>query len=714
MAEETVQQRSEKFRDTLSSVLHELSKRNLSYAEAQMLIGSADANASLSKNTIHKVIDADWITVIEEALPYLDIVVRMPGVAIEDVDEILPVEISRHITEKSIRHLAQHTNLIQKIEGDEVTPSRILNVYHEETLFTYENKFVNTLLHRLYAFIEKRYAQIHGTSGVEQNYSLEYTTSFQQETAEGKLAKGKVSLQIELTTPTSVTLTEEELLENERYQKNLERLERIHSIVLSYMGSPLVRTLGRTFIRPPVIRTNAILKNKNLKVALNLWEFIESFEKVGYYFSEDATHQLPADSYISALYSTVAAQYLDFYQSIVGEEDIKRELSRRHLSDIYPEFEDLFNEEDEDEYNIYDSEYRKLVPVSRLLNNKRKLSDDEKRMRIAIAIALAADRTLEENRLAEKRRKAEEELQRQAEEEARARAEADAELARLLGEQAAQEPAPEAPIEEVTPAEEPVTEAPAEEQTLDTEPATEQAPETSDAEPVTDSHSEQSEESHAEPALNGFRPEELAVRYRHSFLSKLIQSDKELQQIYTEIKNLLLSYRGVKARMSFANETFKKAKVHISKLNVKGKSLTVELALNPENYSIQKYHFIDNSAKNPELPMMMKVRSERSLRYCLELIEEQMRVLGLEKDDTYIAQDFTMPYETTEELAKRGLVKVIYGEGTAPADTTVADTLGQITPASETEQAPEAPIEEVTPAEEPVTEQAPETPDAEP
>ncbi|MBR2612329.1 MAG: hypothetical protein IKC72_04590, partial [Clostridia bacterium] len=123
--------------------------------------------------------------------------------------------------------------------------------------------------------------------------------------------------------------------------------------------------------------------------------------------------------------------------------------------------------------------------------------------------------------------------------------------------------------------------------------------------------------------------------------------------------------------MSFANETFKKAKVHISKLNVKGKSLTVELALNPENYSIQKYHFIDNSAKNPELPMMMKVRSERSLRYCLELIEEQMRVLGLEKDDTYIAQDFTMPYETTEELAKRGIVKVIYGEA-APMVSTPA------------------------------------------
>jgi hypothetical protein len=50
-----------------------------------------------------------------------------------------------------------------------------------------------------------------------------------------------------------------------------------------------------------------------------------------------------------------------------------------------------------------------------------------------------------------------------------------------------------------------------------------------------------------------------------------------------------------------------------------------------------------------------------------------MRVLGLEKDESYIAEDFCMPYETAEELAKRGLVKVIYTDGAPVAEAPTED-----------------------------------------
>ena len=121
-----------------------------------MLLGAADSTTSLTRSKISKAIDTDWIDKIEQALPALDIIIRNPSVAIEDVDEILPVELSKHITDKSIKHLAQHTNLILDIKDDEVVPQKILNVFHEETACTYENKFVNTLLSRLSAFVDKR------------------------------------------------------------------------------------------------------------------------------------------------------------------------------------------------------------------------------------------------------------------------------------------------------------------------------------------------------------------------------------------------------------------------------------------------------------------------------------------------------------------------------------------------------------------------------
>ena len=92
-----------------------------------------------------KAIDEVWVTVIEDSLTALEYVVRHPSVYIEENEEIKPIEQSRHITQKSTRHLAQHTNFISKVEGDEVTPNKILNITRDETMLTYENRFVVTL-----------------------------------------------------------------------------------------------------------------------------------------------------------------------------------------------------------------------------------------------------------------------------------------------------------------------------------------------------------------------------------------------------------------------------------------------------------------------------------------------------------------------------------------------------------------------------------------
>ena len=91
----------------VSSFFTALSKKCTLYDEAQMLVGSGESSANLKRSVVHKSIETEWIDRVEAALPYIDTFIRHPYSAIEDVDEILPVEISRHITEKSIKHLAQ-------------------------------------------------------------------------------------------------------------------------------------------------------------------------------------------------------------------------------------------------------------------------------------------------------------------------------------------------------------------------------------------------------------------------------------------------------------------------------------------------------------------------------------------------------------------------------------------------------------------------------
>ena len=268
----------EELKEKAFSVFRTLAKECEPFADAEMIVAAADTNVSLKRNKISRTIEIDWIERIEAAIPALDTIIRFPSVAIEDVDEILPIELSRHITEKSIKHLATHTNLILNATDDEVTPSKILNVYHEETYLTYENRFINTLLARLCAFVDKRLQALSGGSGVEAKF--DYLTEFDHDLPDhdGK-SSAKVNLHIELTSPLDKEMTEADIEISERYIEALNRLKRINMALIGYRSSMFAQKLGRNYIRPPVIRTNAILKNKNLRECLNLWEYIENYDK---------------------------------------------------------------------------------------------------------------------------------------------------------------------------------------------------------------------------------------------------------------------------------------------------------------------------------------------------------------------------------------------------------------------------------------------------
>ena len=157
--------------------------------------------------------------------------------------------------------------------------------------------------------------------------------------------------------------------------------------------------------------------------------------------------------------------------------------------------------------------------------------------------------------------------------------------------------------------------------------------------------------------------EAVKVRFRTSFESRYIQSGA-LQDYYTAIKNALLSYKGVKSRMSWNYDAFNKGRVQCAKINIKGNALLVYLNLDPANYNAKKYHFNDMSAKPKfkDVPLLMKVKSDRALKYTLELIAEMMKVLEIPEGKA-ANLDYHRPYQTTEELATLGLVKVILPAG---------------------------------------------------
>ena len=171
---------------------------------------------------------------------------------------------------------------------------------------------------------------------------------------------------------------------------------------------------------------------------------------------------------------------------------------------------------------------------------------------------------------------------------------------------------------------------------------------------------------------------QIVTRYRRSFMSRLIQSQGEVQEYYSEIKNKLLSYKGVKSRVSWGNESFNKGRNHIAKVVAKNKTLYLYLALDPATLEEGTYNFEDMSAKKKyeNVPVLIKIKGPRKLKYALELIEKVcVENLALPDAKNFEAVDYAVPYQTTEELVQAGLVKkMVAGMPVQAFDADVAPT----------------------------------------
>ena len=151
------------------------------------------------------------------------------------------------------------------------------------------------------------------------------------------------------------------------------------------------------------------------------------------------------------------------------------------------------------------------------------------------------------------------------------------------------------------------------------------------------------------------------VRYNRSLTAKIHQLSNKSKEWYTELKNELLSYAKVKARMSWKHETFRIGRMTVAKFIVRGKTLCLLVAVEPQSYDGTKFSVRDvsNVASMADTPTMYRIRKERRCKYAKEMIADIMKELKVYKDPKYIAQDYFVPYEGDMSLMQRGLVKRI-------------------------------------------------------
>lgn len=344
-------------------------------------------NSSLHVKTDYKKVevDAEWLEMFELCIPYVENIYRNPNRFIINEEEVVKIELARKITVESIKHLSRNTNLIQDVDektGD-VTPSKILNINKEESFNTYENRVIYTLIQNAKYFVHKKKEELlqEQFGGEKNDKLLDYNGSV-------KVLNEDVNINIKLSTGLS---EKQEKGKSNNLDDILARIQKIEERLRDFSSLETYKSIDKlhiTLVRPPIRKTNLILKNTNFQYAMRLWTFLQDhlddddIRKIDEKQDYMDEHNLKTFVDENFLLNYLVIRTLDpkYEESLKSEEEIKKikeQLTDSMLDQILALNEDLSKEKLEEmignKYTII--KYKNLSSIAEIQKVFKKYMD---------------------------------------------------------------------------------------------------------------------------------------------------------------------------------------------------------------------------------------------------------------------------------------------------------------------------------------------------
>ena len=271
----TISELYEKYAEQVEGALEE--DRYFQYLFEMVQAGE---NTIDQKNRVlHKVVDETWLKVIEEGIDAIFNIVDKPRRFITTSEEVVPVALAKKITADSVRHLSMNTQFIASDENGDIQPTRVLNVTTEESYDLYENRFIYHLIQRLFAFVDKRTDVIFWSTGDE-------TCNVMTMQSKVDDAYEEISYKIEMTIKNRQSYAENDSDNMEIFK----RIDRLRRMVRTLRSSAFCEIMsGCAKVHSPIQRTNLMMKDPSYRTCYKLWQFMESYDDVGYTIEERDT-----------------------------------------------------------------------------------------------------------------------------------------------------------------------------------------------------------------------------------------------------------------------------------------------------------------------------------------------------------------------------------------------------------------------------------------
>jgi hypothetical protein len=160
--------------------------------------------------------------------------------------------------------------------------------------------------------------------------------------------------------------------------------------------------------------------------------------------------------------------------------------------------------------------------------------------------------------------------------------------------------------------------------------------------------------------VNKATGETVVVRYNKSFKAKLIQSTDETKAFYATLKNEILSYQGTKSTVWWNGDSIHTGNRTIAKFAMHNGVLCLYLALKPSDYDATYQVEVAEGKRYSQVPCMYTIKNARRVKLAIDLICDLARKMNLQAGKPQ-NQTYYLPYEGTEALLKKGLMKEIGG-----------------------------------------------------
>lgn len=300
---------------------------------------------------LHKQVDERWLGVIEESLDALNRITEHPRRFVTSNEEVVPVALARKITADSVRHLSMNTQFIASSKDGEIQPTKILNVTVEETYDLYENRFIYHLVQRLVTFIDKRTDVIFWSTGDETCNTLQMHSKVDD-------AYEQIEYKLEMKVKNTQSFAENDSDNMSVFM----RIDRVRRMVMALRTSAFCDLMkGCARVRSPIQRTNTIMKDPDYRVCYRLWQFLESYDEVGYSIEERDTPLEFDEEYQIQLFSNLITNYTVFKSLLEADPRKLSEIPPKRKKITKPKFIKKIQEEIVTDYNIPDVEVRKVI-----------------------------------------------------------------------------------------------------------------------------------------------------------------------------------------------------------------------------------------------------------------------------------------------------------------------------------------------------------------